>query len=111
MPQPRNRDQRFAFAAELAEIVLPYLDSFRGVSEAVPTDRGRDVRHRYVDAPQLLVPNPAGVTFLRLLGRSTRFRRADGDYPVHAVGAAARPLADLLRRAGRASRARRRCWR
>ncbi|MGC4887195.1 hypothetical protein [Micromonospora sp. DT227] len=83
VPQPRNRDQRFAFAAELAGIVLPYLDSFRGVTEAVAVDRGRDVRHRYVDAPQLLVPNPAGVTFLRLFGRSTRFRRPDGDYPVH----------------------------
>ncbi|MBY8872295.1 hypothetical protein K7640_10635 [Micromonospora sp. PLK6-60] len=83
VPQPRNRDQRFRFVAELAEVVLPYLDSFRGVSEAVPVDRGRDVRYRYVDAPQLLVPNPAGVTFLRLLGRSTRFRRPDGDYPVH----------------------------
>ncbi|MEU7573673.1 hypothetical protein [Micromonospora sp. NPDC049240] len=83
VPQPRNRDQRFAFAAELAGIVLPYLDSFRGVTEAVAVDRGRDVRHRYVDAPQLLVPNPAGVTFLRLFGRSTRFRRPDGDHPVH----------------------------
>lgn len=83
VPQPRNRDQRFAFAAELAAIVLPHLDSFRGVSEAVPVDRGRDVRYRYVDAPQLLVPNPAGVTFLRLFGRSTRFRRPDGEYPVH----------------------------
>ncbi|MEU8192043.1 hypothetical protein AB0C00_32970, partial [Micromonospora carbonacea] len=83
VPQPRNRDQRFAFAAELAGIVLPYLDSFRGDTEAVAVDRGRDVRHRYVDAPQLVVPNPAGVTFLRLFGRSTRFRRTDGDYPVH----------------------------
>lgn len=83
VPQPRNRDQRFAFAAELAAIVLPWLDSHRGVSEAVPVDRGRDVRYRYVEAPQLLVPNPAGVTFLRLLGRSTRFRRPDGEYPVH----------------------------
>ena len=83
VPQPRNRDQRFAFAAELAAIVLPYLDEFRGVTEAVPVDRGRDVRYRYVDAPQLLVPNPAGITFLRLFGRSTRFRRTDGDYPVH----------------------------
>ncbi|WP_229399588.1 hypothetical protein [Micromonospora okii] len=81
--QPRNRDQRFAFAAELAGVVLPYLDSFRGGTEAVAVDRGRDVRHRYVDAPQLLVPNPAGITFLRLFGRSTRFRRVDGDYPVH----------------------------
>ncbi|RLQ08260.1 hypothetical protein EAD96_04970 [Micromonospora sp. BL1] len=83
VPQPRNRDQRFAFAAELAGIVLPYLDEFRDLTEAVPVDRRRDVRHRYVDAPQLLVPNPAGITFLRLFGRSTRFRRTDGDYPVH----------------------------
>ncbi|MGK5443446.1 hypothetical protein ACSNN7_16740 [Micromonospora sp. URMC 105] len=83
VPQPRNRDQRFRFAAELAAVVLPYLDSFRSVTEAVPVDRGRDVRHRYVDAPQLLVPNPAGISFLRLFGRSTRFRRPDGDYPVH----------------------------
>ncbi|MER7442271.1 hypothetical protein [Micromonospora avicenniae] len=83
VPQPRNRSQRFAFAAELASVVLPYLDAYRGVSEAVAVDRGRDVRHRYVDAPQLLVPNPAGISFLRLLGRSTRFRRPDGEYPVH----------------------------
>ncbi|MEU4712239.1 hypothetical protein AB0F73_01005 [Micromonospora purpureochromogenes] len=83
VPQPRNRDQRFRFAAELAATVLPYLDEFRDGTEAVPVDRGRDVRHRYVDAPQLLVPNPAGITFLRLLGRSTRFRRPDGDHPVH----------------------------
>ncbi|MEV0002279.1 hypothetical protein AB0H28_08335 [Micromonospora sp. NPDC050980] len=83
VPQPRNRDQRFAFAAELAGVLLPYLDSLRGATEAVAVDRGRDVRHRYVDAPQLLVPNPAGITFLRLFGRSTRFRRPDGEHPVH----------------------------
>ncbi|TDC43111.1 hypothetical protein [Micromonospora sp. KC213] len=83
VPQPRNRDQRFRFAAELAAVVLPYLAEFLTVSEAVPVDRGRDVRHRYADAPQLLVPNPAGVTFLRLFGRSTRFRRPDGEHPVH----------------------------
>ncbi|MFC0508218.1 hypothetical protein [Micromonospora costi] len=82
VPQPRNRDQRFAFAAELAGILLSYVDGHRAATEAVPVDRGRDVRHRYVDAPQLLVPNPAGITFLRLLGRSTRFRRPDGEHPV-----------------------------
>lgn len=83
VPQPRNRDERFAFAAELAQVVLPWIDGHRGVREAVPVDRGRDVRYRYVDAPQVLVPNPGGVAFLRLFGRSTRFRRTDGDYPVH----------------------------
>jgi hypothetical protein len=80
--QPRNRDERFAFAADLAALVLPYVGSFTGVSEAVAVDRGRDVRYRFVDAPQIWVPNTGGVEFLKLLGRSTRFRRVDGDYPV-----------------------------
>ncbi|MEU4558792.1 hypothetical protein AB0F72_10390 [Actinoplanes sp. NPDC023936] len=82
--QPRNRDDRFAFFAELAEELLPYLESFATESEEVPIDRGKDVRLRYLDAPQLWVPNPAGVDFLRLLGRSTRFRTVDGEYPVPA---------------------------
>jgi hypothetical protein len=82
--QPRNRDERFAFAADLAALVLPYLASFTGVSEAVAVDRGRDVRYRFTDAPQIWVPNTGGVEFLQLLGRSTRFRRVDGDYPVPA---------------------------
>ena len=83
--QPRDRQERFAFAAALAEVVLPYLRSFAGATEAVAVDRGRDVRHRYVDAPQVWVPNSGGVDFLRLLGRSTRFRRTDGDHPVPAA--------------------------
>lgn len=82
VPQPRNRDQRFAFAAALAEVVLGYVAEHRGPTEAVPIDRGRDVRHRYVDAPQVLVPNPGGIEFLRLFGRATRFQRTDGDHPV-----------------------------
>lgn len=81
VPQPRNRDQRFAFAAALAEIVVPYVEGFRGDAEAVPV-RGGEPRSRYADAPQLLVPNPGGVSFTRLLGRSTRFRRTDGEWAV-----------------------------
>ncbi|MFF5291279.1 hypothetical protein [Paractinoplanes globisporus] len=81
--QPRNRDERFAFAAELAARLVPYLESFAGETEAVAVDRGRDVRHRFVDAPQVWLPNTGGVDFLRLFGRSTRFRSVDGDYPVH----------------------------
>jgi hypothetical protein len=80
--QPRNRDQRFAFAAELAAILVPYVDRFCGVAEPIAVDRGRDVRYRFTDAPQVWTPNPGGVDFLRLLGRSTRFRRIDGEYPV-----------------------------
>jgi hypothetical protein len=82
VPQPRNRDLRFGFAAQLADILLRYLDGFCGVAEAVPVDRGRDVRYRFTSAPQVWVPNPAGVDFLSMFGRSTRFRRVDGDHPV-----------------------------
>lgn len=81
--QPRNRDQRFAFAAAVASDVLSYVDEFAVRTEMVSVDRGRDSRTRYVNAPQILVPNSAGVRFLRLLGRSTRFRRTDGEYAVH----------------------------
>ncbi|GAA2641460.1 hypothetical protein [Paractinoplanes durhamensis] len=80
--QPRNRDERFAFADALAAELVPYLTSFAGDTEAVAVDRGRDVRHRFLDAPQVWVPNTGGIDFLRLFGRSTRFRRVDGDYPV-----------------------------
>lgn len=80
--QPRNRDQRFAFASALAALLVPYVDSFTGVAEPIAVDRGREVRFRFTDAPQLWVPNPAAVEFLRLLGRSTRFRTVDGEYPV-----------------------------
>ena len=83
--QPRNRDQRFAFAAELAETLVSYVDGFRGVAEPVAVDRGRDVRYRYLDAPQLWVPTVGGVEFVRLLGRSTRFRQTEGEHAVPAA--------------------------
>lgn len=60
--EPRDRDERFAFAAELAGIVTGYLDSTQD--------------------PQLVVPNPASLSFLKLLGRSTRFRRTSGEWAV-----------------------------
>lgn len=80
--QPRNRDQRFAFAAELAEVILPYIENCLASQETVPGGPGKEPRSRYASAPQLLLPGPASVAFTRLLGRSTRFRRADGPYPV-----------------------------
>ncbi|ADP81000.1 hypothetical protein [Pseudofrankia inefficax] len=39
---------------------------------------------RFLDAPQLLVPNRAGADFVRLFGRSTRFRSTVGEYAVPA---------------------------
>ncbi|WP_250028819.1 hypothetical protein [Paractinoplanes maris] len=76
VPQPRNRDMRFEFAASLAEVVLDYVRSRTQRSEVL----GNDVV--FLEAPQLLVPNRAGAAFVRLLGRSTRFRRTTGLYPV-----------------------------
>ncbi|MDP9870034.1 MULTISPECIES: hypothetical protein [Streptosporangium] len=82
VPQPRNRDLRFAFAAELAEVLLPYVEGFEKTTETVER-KGGEPYERCLDAPQLLVPNRPAAAFTGLLGRSTRFRRADGPYPVH----------------------------
>jgi hypothetical protein len=81
VPEPRDRDQRFVFAAELAAVILPYIQSY--ATEEEPTG-GRESDTRYADAPQLLVPNAAGIAFTRLLGRSTRLRRTEGPYAVPA---------------------------
>ncbi|MEU9579568.1 hypothetical protein [Streptomyces chilikensis] len=83
VPQPRDRDLRSAFLAELADVVLPYVESFADDVELVEgkeadPETGRQVkveRELCADAPQLIVPSRAGVEFVRLLGRSTRFRR------------------------------------
>jgi hypothetical protein len=84
--QPRNRDQRFAFAADLGHLLCAYVAAHTAVTEPVATDRGRDVRHRFADAPQLWVPNPNGVEFLRIFGRSTRFRSDAADPVVPLLG-------------------------
>ncbi len=72
--EPRDRTQRFEFAAALADVMLAFIEDY-----ATPAP---EPGARAGDAPQILVPNPAGVAFTRLLGRSTRFRRTDGDYAV-----------------------------
>ncbi|GAA2582556.1 hypothetical protein SMC26_43445 [Actinomadura fulvescens] len=82
VPQPRNRDLRFAFATDLAKLVLEYVESSRGAIEELKPGKDGEERVRYGDAPQILVPNRAGVGFVRMLGRSTRFRRTDGPHPV-----------------------------
>ncbi|MEU8350175.1 hypothetical protein AB0C60_11770, partial [Streptomyces sp. NPDC048845] len=89
VPQPRDRDLRFAFLAELAEILLPYIDGYAddvGTEERKETDpeTGKKVPVEVelcADAPQLLVPSGAGVSFVRLLGRSMRFRRTAEEDP------------------------------
>lgn len=89
VPQPRDRDLRFAFLAELAGIVLPYVDGFAGDVEAAERsetdpETGKRVKVEVelcADAPQLVVPSRAGVDFVRLLGRSMRFRRTAEEDP------------------------------
>ncbi|MEU1200558.1 hypothetical protein ABZ446_30670 [Streptomyces sp. NPDC005813] len=83
VPQPRDRDLRSAFLAELADVVLPYIDTYADAVE--PAERsetdpetGKRVKVEVelcADAPQLIVPSRPGIEFVRLLGRSTRFRR------------------------------------
>ncbi|WP_019065815.1 hypothetical protein [Streptomyces hokutonensis] len=83
VPQPRDRDLRFAFLAELADVVLPYIDTFTEDVEAAERNEtdpetGKRIKVEVelcADAPQLIVPSRAGVELVRLLGRSMRFRR------------------------------------
>ncbi|MFF4246838.1 hypothetical protein ACFYY2_20570 [Streptomyces sp. NPDC001822] len=87
--QPRDRDLRFAFLAELAEAVLPHIESRADAvepAERAETDpeTGKRVKVEVElcsDAAQLVVPSRAGIDFVRLLGRSMRFRRTVEDDP------------------------------
>ncbi|MFJ9343976.1 hypothetical protein ACIRP0_32570 [Streptomyces sp. NPDC101733] len=89
IPQPRDRDLRWAFLAELARELMPYLDAYADVvepAERTETDpeSGKRVKveaELCVDAPQILVPGRAAVEYVRLLGRSMRFRRTAEDDP------------------------------
>ncbi|GAA1602919.1 hypothetical protein [Streptomyces globosus] len=97
VPQPRDRDLRWSFLADLADEVLPYVESYADSVELVErteTDpetgvRGKVSAELCLDAPQLVVPSRAGVEYVRLLGRSMRFRRTaeedpDNPYPAPA---------------------------
>ena len=83
VPQPRDRDLRFTFLAELADVVLPYIDTYADDVEAAERNEtdpetGKRVKVEVElcsDAPQLIVPSRAGIELVRLLGRSMRFRR------------------------------------
>lgn len=81
VPQPRNRTLRFEFANQLALTLHGYLGGF-AIPVTVPGTKGREATTRFADAPQVWVPNRAGIEFFRLLGRSTRFRSTTGPYAV-----------------------------
>lgn len=87
--QPRDRDLRFAFLGQLAEALLPHLESCQDEVEMVERKEADPESGKRVtveaelcaDAPQLLVPTSPGVDFVRLLGRSMRFRRTAEEDP------------------------------
>ncbi|MFD5465822.1 hypothetical protein ACFWIQ_23755 [Kitasatospora sp. NPDC127059] len=87
VPQPLNRTLRFDYLAALAADLLPYLESFGTDVEQVEGsekdpetgEKTQVFRELCADAPQLIVPNGAGVHHLSLIGRSTRFRRTAED--------------------------------
>jgi hypothetical protein len=85
--EPRDRTQRFEFAADLAAIVLPAIERYcgddHGGDDVGDVGGSADRSQPYPDAPQLLVPNQPTASFLRLLGRSTRFRGTEGEHAVH----------------------------
>ncbi|MER5931275.1 hypothetical protein [Streptomyces sp. NPDC002054] len=89
IPQPRDRDLRWEFLAELATHLMPYLEARADVvepAERTETDpeSGKRVKvetELCTDAPQLIVPSRAGIEYVRLLGRSMRFRRTAEEDP------------------------------
>lgn len=91
--QPRDRAERFGFVDRLAGLLLPYIDACRAQTESDEGGRPKEIRERCTRAPQILVPNEAGIAFARLLGRSTRLRRTDGP---HAVAPAVPTLGSWL---------------
>ncbi|MDE1674974.1 hypothetical protein [Nocardia gipuzkoensis] len=79
--QPRDRVQRFVFAADLARKIMGHIDSCRIDRHDHPARHG-EARSFYTDAPQILVPNRGGIKFLADLGRACRFRETTGVYSV-----------------------------
>ncbi|MET9959024.1 hypothetical protein ABZ128_08015 [Streptomyces sp. NPDC006326] len=98
VPQPRDRDLRWAFLADLADLVLPYVEAYADEVEYVErteTDPETGARSKVaaelcLDAPQLIVPSRAGIEYVRLLGRSMRFRRTAEEDPENPYPAPAR---------------------
>ncbi|MFE2287668.1 hypothetical protein ACFXDJ_26315 [Streptomyces sp. NPDC059443] len=89
IPQPRDRNMRWEFLGELARNIVPYIDGYADAvepAERTETDpeTGKRVKveaELCVDAPQLIVPSRAGIEYVRLLGRSMRFRRTAEEDP------------------------------
>ena len=93
--QPRDRDLRFAFLGRLAEATLPHLESCQDDVEMIERketdpETGKRVTveaELCAEAPQVIVPSAPGIGFVRLLGRSMRFRRTAEEAPDEAYPA------------------------
>lgn len=82
--EPRDRTLRFARLAVFAADLLRYLALSAGRAIEARTVRGRPQTESLCpDAPQLVCPNPSTAAWLTdTLGRSLRFLRPGGEYPV-----------------------------
>ena len=81
VPQPRNPELRYEVIARLGAIVIDYIDRHASDRCTRAAKNGRE-HSWYPDAPQLIVPNPGGITALAHLGRMTRFRQTTGEHAV-----------------------------
>ncbi|MFC9812700.1 hypothetical protein ACFVJM_11620 [Streptomyces virginiae] len=82
---PHDQVDRFGFVERLGDLLLPYIEECRAApKEPYTVGRGNDKekRERPLRAPQLLVPNTGGISYVRLLGRLTRLRATDGPHSV-----------------------------
>ncbi|WP_063835979.1 hypothetical protein [Actinacidiphila yeochonensis] len=88
VPRPLDRELRFGFFADLADALLPVVESYADAVEVEPATRNREETEVCADAPQIVLPNPAALEYVRLVGRSTRFLRTaddpDAPHPVPA---------------------------
>jgi hypothetical protein len=85
VPEPRNRDLRFATLLALAEDVRSYLQGFASVDARLVQSRFGEREDRVaVAAPQLLFANtPTADWFCGLLGRALRYLPVSGDRAVN----------------------------
>lgn len=79
VPQPRSRSLRDVFTVELARLVTAYLGTC--MEDRSTRIDAKGVEHSwYPNAPQIIVPNPGGITALAHLGRMTRYAHTEGPH-------------------------------
>lgn len=84
VPEPRNRDLRFAAFVGLAAVLRPYWESFGDVTYLTKTGRRGTIEEPIAsDAPQLVFPNSTTANWVcGLLGRALRYLRSTDDQPI-----------------------------